>query len=195
MFQLMVAPDNIKKLIIDTFSDKDNSAYGQVATVSGDLPQVRTVHIHYIKEYDALAFNGHINSSKWRELQENPKLSGCYFDMMQMIQFRWDARATLIDSSHKEYTALLDKMWLSMREEVRSAYWLEHKNIPFSEAEEHKFNLEERTPNLGTILCKPTLWNVYELNPEFYPKGKVTIYKLEDQNWVSKEVSILGCLS
>ena len=63
------APEEIKNFLIEVFEDNNNPAYGQVATLSENrMPRVRTVHIHYRKEFDALAFSAHTASSKWKEL-------------------------------------------------------------------------------------------------------------------------------
>src|SRR3989344_4567325 len=77
--------------ILKAFCDPELPAYGQVATVDAhNNPQVRTVHCHYLKDKLVMAFNANIKSNKWKEVEHHPYISGCYFDMVQMIQFRWE---------------------------------------------------------------------------------------------------------
>src|SRR3989338_2296246 len=127
---LPFAPQDINSFLIEVFDDHNNPAYGQVATVdTKKMPRVRTVHIHYRKEFDALAFSAHTGSSKWKELQAHPFVSGCYFDLFRFIQFRWESKVQLLSGDslfqgQPQEEAVperdcLQAMWKLMREEVR----------------------------------------------------------------------------
>jgi len=192
--RVMTLPYQIKNLVVSAFTDKEVGAYGQVATHGlHEFPQVRTVHFHWIEEKKALAFNCHTDSSKWAELKAQPKHSGCYVDLIRFAQFRWEGEAVLVDSSLLQEHSFLDQMWLLMREEVRLAYWLDQDKTTFQEKDKYTYDLKKRCPNMGTVLCTPTFWNIYEMNPQNYAQGKCTLYKKTDSGWGEEHKSILGC--
>ncbi len=189
------APEELKQFLIEVFTDRKHPVYGQVATVSlKGTPQVRTVHFHYLPEFQAIAFNAHIGSSKWKELENKNIVSGCYHDAFRNFQFRWEGKAELAHPAFSKNHALLDKMWMLMREEVRQAYWRDAQKIPLDRIDQ-KFDVTQRAPNLGTVLCYPYLWNIFESNLEHYSKGHCTIFTLQNNVWRSKVVSILGTSS
>src|SRR3989338_8514821 len=188
------APEEIKKFLIEVFEDKNNPAYGQVATLSENRrPRVRTVHIHYRKEFDALAFSAHTASSKWKELEKNPYLSGCFFDMVRFVQFRWESQVELISKKNKEHENFILSMWKLMREEVRQAYWLDSDKLLGTDKIDTKYDLNKRALGHGVVECQQSSWNLYKMNPQVYSKGQCTRYELNNDTWISKKVSILGC--
>ena len=158
----LFAPEICRTLIIQAFDTESKPAYGQVATVDekGE-PQVRTVHVHYSPEKEAIVFNTHVKSSKWAHLQKNSTLSGCYYDQYRDIQFRWSSKVELLDDLKKENLPLLEKMWLRMRDEVKRAYWLDAKKIPLDQKLSVDVDLQKRPPTHGIIVCYPTTWNIY----------------------------------
>ncbi|MBI2026777.1 MAG: pyridoxamine 5'-phosphate oxidase family protein [Deltaproteobacteria bacterium] len=212
----MLLPFEIKNQVIGAFCSQDLPAYGQVATVDEhDHPQVRTVHCHYIKEQNSMAFNAHVESNKWKDLVHNLSVSGCYFDMVQMIQFRWEGPAQLIQNNNE----ILQTLWLSSREEVRLAYWLSEKKISLREYKKYErirlprsgspllptakggddignndsnIDLSLRSSGHGVVMCSPIKWKIYEVNPEHYCEGKITEYSFSNNAWFQKESSILG---
>ena len=188
------APEEIKNFLIEVFEDKNNPAYGQVATLSENrMPRVRTVHIHYRKEFDALAFSAHTASSKWKELEKNPYLSGCFFDMVRFVQFRWESQVELISKKNKEHENFLLSMWKLMREEVRQAYWLDSDKLLGTDKVDTQYDLNKRALGHGVVVCRPLSWTLYKINPECYSQGQSTRYELKNNTWISKKISILGC--
>ncbi len=186
------SPGLCRDLIIQAFDTESKPAYGQVATVdSKGTPQVRTVHLHYSPEKEALVFSTHIKSAKWTHLQKNPVLGGCYYDQYRDIQFRWNCKVELLEDHKKENLPLLEKMWLRMREEVRRAYWLDAQKIPLDQTLPPDTDLQKRPPSHGVIVCHPTFWNIYETNSQDYCKGTSTSHALKKGQWESKVVSIL----
>lgn len=180
------------KIISEAFSDEQHPSYGQVATLAkGKEPTLRTVHLHYIKGHDTIAFSTHLKSDKWRELKTHPYLSGCYYDTSREIQFRFQARTELIDPKNKKYRDLLDEMWLKIRAEVRCAYWLDASRLPLDAELPEEIDIQKRPSNLGVILCKPFKWDIYEIHLDEYRKGKRTIHTLRKGKWYSENVSIL----
>lgn len=188
----LFAPDLCRDLIIQAFDTESRPAYGQVATVDEKkCPQVRTVHLHYSPEKEAIMFSTHVKSSKWKHLQKNSILSGCYYDQYREIQFRWSSKVELLDDRKKENLSLLEKMWFRMRAEVRRAYWLDFKKIPLDQKLPSGIDLQKRPPTHGVIVGHPTLWNIYETNTEDYCKGTCTTHELKKGKWQSKVISIL----
>jgi len=184
-------------LITEAFGDDQRPAYGQVATLRGKYPTLRTVHLHYLGSLapwarddtsDIIAFSTHIQSGKWKELKKHPYLLACYYDTFRDIQFRFQSKAELIEPKNKE---LLDTMWLKIRTEVRTAYWLDAKHLPLDSEPPANIDVQKRAPNLGVVLCRPFLWDIYEIHLEDYRKGKRSIHTLIKGKWRSQEVSIL----
>jgi len=188
----LFAPEICRTLIIQAFDMESRPAYGQVATIDEKgSPQVRTVHVHYSQEKEALVFSTHTKSSKWTHLQKNPVLSGCYYDQYRDIQFRWSSKVELLDDREKENLPLLEKMWLRMREEVRRAYGLDAQKIPLDQKLPQDIDLQKRPSTHGVIVCHPTLWNIYETHSQDYCKGTATLHELKKGAWSSKVISIL----
>ena len=186
------APEKIEKPIIRAFTDLEHPAYCQIATVDdNNHPHVRTVHVHYLKDNNALAFSTHIQSSKWEHLKKHPILSGCYYDEYRLIQFRWLAKTELIDVSDPKNQKLLDQLWLWMRKDVRRAYILENRGRALTDPLPKDTDMNRQRPNHAAVLCHPIQWNIYELHTEDYTQGKASLHTLKDNQWISKPVSIL----
>lgn len=186
------APDFCYDLIAKAFLDEAHPAYAQVATVdSNSAPHVRTVHVHFLPKLNVLAFNTHVGSSKWTHLKKNPLLSGCYVDLVRQVQFRWESQVELVEDS-AQYPNLLEELWLRMRIDVRKAYWMDYKNLPLAQMPPQDIDLNTRSPNQGVVLCKPYRWNIYEIHEENYCKGVVTLHEFKNDQWYSKELSLLG---
>jgi pyridoxine/pyridoxamine 5'-phosphate oxidase len=191
----MIAPKPIERLIVESLQDEARPAYGQVATMGEHgWPQVRTVHLRYISERGTLGFNTHIKSPKWRQLLKKPFLSGCYHDEKRQVQFRWEGSAKLIDpeSRGRGEQAILDRMWLLLRPDVRTAYWMDYqkKGLKGRNAAQN-LDIQKRCPNFGTVLCFPKLWDIFEMDPSDYTKDVRTVYRLKNGQWRSQDVSIL----
>lgn len=182
-------------MIAEAFGDDQRPAYGQIATLSkGKQPTLRTLHLHYLKEPDVIAFSTHLKSDKWQELKKHPYLSGCYYDTSREIQFRFQAKAELIDSrgpKNQTFKELLDEMWLKIRSEVRTAYWLDTKRLPLDSELPEEIDIQKRAPNLGIVLCRPFKWDIYEIHLDEYRKGERSVHTLTKNRWQSQNVSIL----
>jgi pyridoxine/pyridoxamine 5'-phosphate oxidase len=188
----MIAPDSIKNLIAKAFFDKEHPSYGQVATVdTKGAPKVRTVHLHYIAEADAIAFNTHTQSHKWRHLEKTPLISGCYHDTFRLIQFRFEAKVELVDPRSEKWKTLMNSMWPLMRKEVRAAYWLDSLKKAVTDKLPANINLDARSFNVGTVICRPYQWHIYELSEKSFALGKSTLHTLENNQWTSKKISLL----
>src|SRR3989338_4066046 len=143
-------PKPYEKILIDSLTDKEHPAYGQVATVdSSGNPQVRTVHLRYLPECDIFAFSTNTGSPKWKQLKNKAVLSGCYFDQQRQIQFRWGSSVELVEGTNQEKNYLTKKMWHLIRVPIRTAYWLEAKEMPKEKWYKVALNILQQAPNFG----------------------------------------------
>ncbi len=187
-----MAPSLYYKIIAETFGDNQRPAYGQIATLSkGKQPTLRTLHLHYLKEPDVIAFSTHLKSDKWHELKKHAHLSGCYYDTSREIQFRFQAEAELIEPKNQTFKELLDEMWLKIRSEVRTAYWLDAKHLSLDSELPEEIDIQKRAPNLGVVFCRPFKWDIYEIHLDEYRKGQRSVHTLTKNRWQSEKVSIL----
>ncbi|MCB0307854.1 MAG: pyridoxamine 5'-phosphate oxidase family protein [Bdellovibrionales bacterium] len=167
------------------------SAYGQIATVSDkNILSVRTVHLHFLPENDRFAFNTHIQSQKAQDVLSKGHLSGCYWNETEKIQFRFRAKANLISNSTND-TALLETLWLTMREETRIAYTLDHLDLPYDLSSNELPGVETRPPNHSVILFAPYYWDIHTFDPKGYRFGKRIIYELEGEQWQTEPTTLI----
>ena len=71
-----------------------------------------------------------------------------------------------------------------MREDVRREYW--------EDAGNKNPDLTKRSPNLGTVLCFPDRWNIYEMNETSFSKGTCSDFRLSGQEWTKFQVSLVN---
>jgi len=182
----LCAPPAIGRAWIRALSDPKRSAYGQVATLDGlGHPQVRTVHLRWLPEKDAFGFICHIDSPKWKQLARSKSLAGLYYDPHRLVQWRWSGRAERVAGGNPEDRALLDRLWGLLRAAVRAEYWRDHLG---SRA---VCDLSRRAPNAVLVLCRPRCWDVFDMHPTDYAKGKRTLYARRARSWSSRRVSML----
>ena len=186
-----IFPPTAEKQILEAFTDTDHPAYGQISTSDSDgLPHARTVHFHYLQNQKAIGFNAHIKSPKWEQIRTQTFVSGCYFDLHRLIQFRFEGNAELREADEKNGN-LLDTMWMKIRPDVQAAYWADYQNLKSSGDLEKNFDLSRRCPSLGVVLCKPTLWDIYVIDPNDYGKGSRAMYRELKDTWKREAVSLL----
>ncbi|MEK7790194.1 MAG: pyridoxamine 5'-phosphate oxidase family protein [Deltaproteobacteria bacterium] len=187
-----IAPSLYYKIIAEVFGDDQRPAYGQIATLAKEKqPTLRTLHLHYLKELGVIAFSTHLKSDKWQEIKYHPYLSGCYYDTSREIQFRFHAKGELIEPKNQRFKEFLDEMWLKIRSEVRTAYWLDAKRLPLDSELPEEIDIQKRAPNLGVVLCRPFKWDIYEIHLDEYRKGERSVHTLTKNRWQSQNVSIL----
>lgn len=188
----MTPPDEIKDLLSRLFVER--AAYGQFSTVDKDgHPSTRTVHLHLSLDQNQIRVVTNTQSEKYLHVQQNPKVSGCYWSKEDRIQIRFQADASLITSAHTDQLALLDEMWAGTREEVRTAYLLDDNSIPLYR-EHVDVDVEKRSAHFGMIACSVTRWDVFFESKDAYRFGKRHIFDLADASqptWTKKERSSL----
>ncbi len=185
------APQEIEKLIIEWTEDKDDPSYGQFATASkGGHPHVRTVHFRYSEFFNTLVIACHTESSKWKDLLNNPQMSGCLFSHKRLVQIRWESDVRLIsgDTTNIQEKKLLTILWQQIRPDVRQAYW----NDMIVSKKSHKHTSTKRCPSFGAVIMYPYLWDIYKLGKESYLDGIRFIYTLHKNEWKKKKASIVS---
>lgn len=188
----MTWPSEIQSLILETFGSHAQKAYGQLATVSTENhPSVRTVHIHAVTHPETgLVVSCNTKSEKWSSIQKNPWVAGCFWNMANQTQFRFEGKAQLLDEKNTNQTDLLQEMWMKMRKEVRITYLLDERNADL-DTDEVEVEPDHRSKNHGVIFIRPERWDIFENNPHEYRLGKRWIYTVEKNSWKKREVTSL----
>ncbi len=188
------APDEIRAALIESFDDEEHPANGQVGTVDASgSPQLRTVHLRYAPDRETIAFNAHVESAKWTELEADPRLSGCYHDLVRSVQIRWTGSARLLTAAAQGEAdrRVVECMWRLVRPELRALYWLDFKGLDPGAELPAGADLDTPVPTLGTVLCRPELWDILEIVLEDYRKDRRTIYRRAKGSWEAETVSPL----
>jgi len=185
-------PEEISKLVKEVFSNDEIKAYGQLATVDEEgQPSVRTVHIHGIEHpIQGLLVNCNIQSEKWLHLKKNSQVAGCFWSPENQTQIRFEGIADLITEKEKDFSELLQTMWVKMRPEVRITYLLDEQGIAL-DIEKPKVDPKQHSKNHGLLLITPHTWDIFQNNPKEYRLGKRWIYKLKNDQWKWREVNSL----
>ncbi|MBI4366632.1 MAG: pyridoxamine 5'-phosphate oxidase family protein [Deltaproteobacteria bacterium] len=185
-------PPQLEERLLAAFADPVSPAYGQAATIGLDhTPQVRSVHWHYRPEREALAFNTNTQSAKWLEVASAPTIAGCYIDMAQGLQWRWDGSAERLDGGNSADHTFLQTMWETIRPDIRTTYWANYLHGSDTATLDAGVEIDRRCPTCGVILCLPSRWDVYIINLTDYSQGTRTIYTLTGTEWSARRVSLL----
>lgn len=178
------APATFRRRLIRSLTDKNQSAYGQVATTNPrGQAEVRTVHLVYSELADALVFNTHIQTRKFAQIEATRYVAGAFYDSKRQTQFRWKGRVQLLRYPRTTLEKrVLDAAWLRIGPTVREAYWREHGE---------KRAVTERCTDCVTVLCVPVWWDIYQLNSSHYLKGKREVARLSGGRWKVVNVSVL----
>lgn len=187
----MPFPTEIRDLILKTFSSDQQKAYGQISTVSSQfVPSVRTVHIHALEDEQVLAISCNIKSNKVKDIRKNPAIAGCFWDLENQIQFRFEGEARLILENDAKYADLIQVMWMKMREEVRLSYLLDEKGMDLHTASPD-IDPQIHSKNHGVMLIQTSVWDVFYNHPTEYRLGTRTIYSEKNGVWGKRPVNSL----
>lgn len=91
----MDAPEPLRAWVPSLFDDPTRPLYAQAATVGEGGPESRTVHVRFVRAWDALGFVCHRASPKWAQLSRDPRLALSFFHPRLGLQLRLKARAVL----------------------------------------------------------------------------------------------------
>lgn len=180
-------PPKIKKALIKSFCL--TKAYAQMSTQNkkNDIDS-RTVHVHFLKEKNCFAINTHRLSRKWKSLQKKKHLTVCFRDETNAVQIIFKGSAKLLKKN--ELPQLQQKLWLSMRDEVREAYALNEKAVSLTTARPPALDLSKPTKEHGVILIQPSEFDFFFVrNP--YRMSHREIWKLHDKRFRKTSVSPL----
>ena len=187
------APQKLKAELLKAFGDPERPAYGQLASMDSEgAPTVRTVHFHGLPDREILAFSAHTNSPKWRHLAARRRLSGCYFDSIEQVQYRFSGEADLISATSAIDPDLISVMWNKIRPDKRTAYWLDAQGKSFTGDLPPGLSIDRPSPNIGVVVCRPRIWDIYRIHPEEYRKGNRTVFSWTGETWLETSRSILG---
>jgi hypothetical protein len=187
------APDIILPKLLASLNDPAASAYGQVATLDEESEiHVRTVHLRHVYEFDTIGFAANRYSKKWKQL-ENGKLSGCYFDVKRMLQFRWrsDVECISAEAAAGLERKVVERMWGMVRPTVRTVYWYDHFGAAYDGPAPKGVDVAKVCPSFGVILCRPYFWDILEMPTEDYLTHRRSEHNLEKGKWISTPVSLL----
>lgn len=191
-----ILPPQLDKLFVQSFTDPENPVYGQIATVDvNGQPHVRTVHFRYLADKQLLAFNTYTRSRKWQHLSKQATFSACFLDAQHQRQWRWHGTVALLPFSKQlpqEQQQLIQKLWEMMRPQVRESYWMEQMGIKLTEAPPNQLDIKLPPELFGTVICHPTVWEIYDYVHDDYRRGQRTAYEQQGDKWQSQSLSLIG---
>lgn len=167
----MNAPEELAAWVPALFDDPTRPLYAQAATVAeGGAPDVRTVHVRYVRDWDALAFASHTGSPKWAQLGRDPRLKLCFFHPRLGLQLRFEARAALVaDTSDPGVRAL----WAATEPWLRKEYGA-------------KGRAPAVPPAFGAVRLDVSSWDAYRVDPAHPEKNERAAHRLEGGTWRSE---------
>jgi pyridoxine/pyridoxamine 5'-phosphate oxidase len=196
--KIKIIPAVLEKEFLRIFADPQQSVYAQIATIDKQdasqkaFPSLRTVHLRYIENLSAFAFNTGTHSRKWQALQAGSNLAGCYHHTPTQTQWRWHGQHELIDAATTAPThqKLRHELWQAMRHEVRVAYWLAQERLPITRPAPQKNLLAKPTENFGTVLSFPSIWEHYHAMHDQYRQGKRLVCRFTE-SWQIEELPLV----
>lgn len=157
-------------------------SFCQISTVSHEdgrcLPKSRTVMLYHLEDRGAFRMTCSTRTKKWPELQKTPKITGLYLDNETYTQYRFEADALLIDKSAENERALYQSSWASIRQDLRHVLWQEYLNDA-----SQSYDINNISPDHGTILFKPYYWDIFSLNLEDFSMCKRVQMHLKNGEW------------
>lgn len=160
---------------------KSDSFFAQVATSNLEgLSAVRTVHVKFFEKENLFYFACSKKSNKWDHLQENPKISGCYFDQ-DNLQIRWFAGVALVDNAKHP---MLMSVWEKTNRQIKQEYWRHYSSA----------SIEEVCPDFGIVSFLPHTWIIYKINDDDKYDASVTQFKLKEKTWLETKQSFVDGL-
>ncbi|TPW19555.1 MAG: hypothetical protein FD126_2570 [Elusimicrobia bacterium] len=165
----MTVPEELAAWVPALFDDPTRPLYAQAATVAaGGAPDVRTVHVRYVKAWDALAFAAHTSSPKWAQLKADPRLKLCFFHPRLGLQLRFEAKASLVSGAADPGVAAL---WSATEPWLRKEYGAKGR-APAVPGE------------FGAARLAVSLWDAYRVDPAHPEKNERAVHRLESGAWV-----------
>lgn len=156
----MDVPEELSAWAPGLFDDPTRALYAQAATVgAGGAPDVRTVHVRYVKPWDALAFASHTSSPKWSQLTADPRLKLCFFHPRLGLQLRFEARASLVTDGKDAGVAAL---WTATEPWLRKEY---------------------AGKGYGVVRLDVGLWDAYRIDAAHPEKNERTVYRRAKGGW------------
>ncbi|MCB0326095.1 MAG: hypothetical protein KDD52_00600 [Bdellovibrionales bacterium] len=187
-----LAPKVVMNLLTRHMCFPLGKAYGQISSVDElYAPHTCTVHWHAFPDLGVLGFNTHQKSDKISRLKNNPALSGCYWNAEQGFQMRWRAQGDLSQKLISENMRM--DLWMSLRPQVRRAYWLCELDLPLDIKMLPSLDLETVPSQFMTVLCRVNSWDIFwdaSSNPDSeYRFGQRLRYDWKQNQWVEQHIN------
>ena len=198
--KLALLPQALRDEIAATFGHAEMPAFGQLATVGPDGPEVRTVHFRFEGPLGTLVFNSHSRSRKMRGLGPGSVASGCYFDAGSGCEWLWCFSTSLLsftsptpsaDFKTVDLGSVRDGQWRQMRLDVRIAYWLDHKGLPLGNPLPTDIDVNVTCPTFVTAICISNAWQRYRFNEHNYTEGTRARYVRHGDAWTKQDLLLL----
>lgn len=156
----MDAPEALRAWVPALFDEPARPFYAQAATLGPDgTPEVRTVHVRFVKAWDALGFVAHRASPKWAQLTRDPRLALCGYLPRLGLQLRLKARAAL----HRPGEPGADELWAG------TVDWL-------------KAEFKTRD-NFGAVRLEALAWDAYRADPAHPENNERTVWTPDGGSW------------
>ncbi|TBR18071.1 pyridoxamine 5'-phosphate oxidase family protein [bacterium] len=168
----MDVPEELSAWVPGLFDDPTRPLYAQAATVGpGGAPDVRTVHVRYVKAWDALAFAAHTGSPKWAQLKADPRLKLAFFHPRLGLQLRFAGTADLAADP-----AGLAELWAATDPWLRKEYGAKGRTAP---------------ADFGAVRLAVSAWDAYRVDPAHPEKNERALYRRESGAWRAERRSAL----
>lgn len=164
----MNVPEELSVWVPSLFDDPTRPLYASAATLGpGGAPDVRTVHVRYVKPWDALAFACHTGSPKWSQLTADSRLKLCFFHPRLGLQLRFEARAALVSGAAEPGVAGL---WAATEAWLRKEYGAKGRTPPVPDA-------------FGAVRLDVAAWDAYRVDPAHPEKNERTLFSRDGRSW------------
>jgi PPOX class probable FMN-dependent enzyme len=127
---------------------KPESRYFQLATVSAWGPQIRTVVFRgFGASDDQLCFITDTRSQKYAEIQENPRVSVCWYFAKSREQYRFSGEVSVANYE----TEVAKNAWRDLSSNGKQQFLWGEPKTEFLGSRTHKINISEENTELKDI--------------------------------------------
>lgn len=184
----MAIPQTVENLLKKRFNYPDRMIFAQVATLSENGPDLRTMGLFNIDDEGRLIFLTNTFSHKWTQISSHPKISVLLLNPEQNVQIIARGLAeTMTPLTAPELSAFY---WNLTPEGAKQTYALqdpENKYVPII----GKTTPSHPPKNFGIIRITPTIWEFLEMDLENYPASPRFRYIKTNTTWQEKRLNAI----
>lgn len=181
-------PQDIHDCLRNKFNFSQDIVCAQAATQSKEGPHVRTMGLLDIRDQRELIFSSHAVVQKWRDLQDDPRISLCFLLPDYSIQLLAFGTATLY--SGPEHAELLQQYWPDIRDDIKKAYVNDHvPNQPYRDPGNLPISTDVPI-NFGLIAIVPQAWELMELNDDYLASHRYRFHLDDNQQWQKQRLTL-----